>query len=400
LPFVLVFASYYAILDDGCPVLAETSMTSNFRNLLNDPLCAYADIEKRVYEATTPVFLLCCASSGVSDIEGISAAGVSAADRRLTPAIDAEALLLGRPLSAKALPVSPKGIVSPVVLTRACLQLSGINATVIDCGSFVRPAVDHMTVGDVPARCPSTGQALTIEVVERLFDIGLAEGARLSRHHDCLLIGECVPGGTTTALGVLAATGLPVTGLVSSSLPVANHSAKQHLIGLGLKSAGHSPEYYLANPLAAVAAAGDPMQAFVTGMALAAAKRVPVVLAGGSQMLAVQWLMQCMIRAGFKDNVMGRLLVATTKWVAFDASAQAVALAKLTDAMFVASCPDFLKSRHEGLRAYEEGNVKEGVGAGAAMWIAHLRGHEAPDIMTAIDNSYDLMVMGNCAKLS
>jgi NaMN:DMB phosphoribosyltransferase len=45
------------------------------------------------------------------------------------------------------------------------------------------------------------------------------------------------------------------------------------------------------------------------------------------------------------------------------------------------------------LRVYEEGNVKEGVGAGAAMMLARAAGGATPEqIQSAIDDTYDELV--------
>ena len=49
-----------------------------------------------------------------------------------------------------------------------------------------------------------------------------------------------------------------------------------------------------ADPLAVIAAVGDPMQIAVAGMAIAASQHRPVLLAGGTQMLAVHALMQAL----------------------------------------------------------------------------------------------------------
>jgi NaMN:DMB phosphoribosyltransferase len=82
-------------------------------------------------------------------------------------------------------------------------------------------------------------------------------------------------------------------------------------------------------------------------------------------------------------------VVATTKWVAFDPGARSAELASLLSAPYVAACPDFTHSIHPGLQAYEEGNVKEGVGAGAAMLLAHIAGNfTESQIVDAIDGTY------------
>jgi NaMN:DMB phosphoribosyltransferase len=60
---------------------------------------------------------------------------------------------------------------------------------------------------------------------------------------------------------------------------------------------------------------------------------------------------------------LNNIMVATTKWVAHDQWAETAKLARLVDAPFVASHFALTESCHAGLRAYEEGHVKEGVGS-------------------------------------
>ena len=225
-------------------------------------------------------------------------------------------------------------------------------------------------------------------------------GAKLAGQHDALIIAECVPGGTTTALGLMLALGLSVNGCVSGSLPLLNHQIKSDIVSAGLKAAGYQFEQYRQSPLLAVSAVGDPMQAFAAGAALAASQQIPVMLGGGSQMLAVNALINAICSAKSIDSPSQSILVATTKWVAFDPFARSTELAQMSQSCFGACRPDFQQSRHKGLRAYEEGNVKEGVGAGAAMTIANLRKFAALEILTAIDNQYDQMVLGKHAHMS
>lgn len=345
-------------------------------------------------------FLLAIGSTESSDVPGISAAGATAEMRRMTPAFDAEALVLGRTSSGERVPVSPTGIVSPVVVTRAALGFLDCDTVVVNCGSFVAPAVGCITAGTTVARCLSTGQALEHSHVERLFRCGFESGLELRDRYEYLVVGECVPGGTTTALAVLKGLGYDADRLLSSSLPEANHQLRERLVNQGLERAGLYRDGCRVNrtreilPLEAVAACGDPMQPFVAGLALSASATVPVILAGGSQMLAVWALISEIAYRDGMDLVSRSLAVITTKWVAFDRSAGIRRLAELVAAPFAASCPSFAKSRHSGLRAYEDGHVKEGVGAGGAMAAAYLIGNADPDsLVEAVDASYDQLVL-------
>ena len=59
--------------------------------------------------------------------------------------------------------------------------------------------------------------ALSQEEVRKAVEYGRIIGRFLGASTDCLVVGESVPGGTTTALGVLV--GFSVNALVSSSMP-------------------------------------------------------------------------------------------------------------------------------------------------------------------------------------
>ncbi|HEY9772196.1 MAG TPA: TIGR00303 family protein [Planktothrix sp.] len=340
-------------------------------------------------------FFLCLGATETSDRDDISAAGATPEMRRLTAAIDAEALVAGKTISHPTLPVSPRGIVSPVVITRACLELLDIDVAVVDCGTFAPPAVHALRAGDKVAKCVSTGQALLLDDVASLFARGKSVGREDSHECDFVVVAECVPGGTTTAMGVLTALGWDVGDVLSSSLPQSNHGARRKLVIDGLKRSGWALEELQKHPFSAVAAVGDTMQPFAAGLAIGAGEHVPVILAGGSQMLAVFALIQAFQATLPTTFVKASSLpvVATTKWVAFDPTAKTGELSVRIGAPYLASAPNFQHSRHPGLRVYEEGNVKEGVGAGAAMMLARAAGGATPEqIQSAIDDTYDELV--------
>jgi uncharacterized protein (TIGR00303 family) len=371
-------------------------------------------------------FCVCRGSTRTSDMEGVSAAGATPTDRRLTPGYDAEALMLGRTSKGASLPVSPAGIVSPVVLTRACLGLTVAKTSVVDCGTHYSPEVAKAVAGNRVAECLSSGTAMPLEHVMQLYSFGMELGRKHSERANLLVLSECVPAGTTTAMALLTGLGYETMGCLSSSMQRTDHHARWQLVERGLIGSGlkelivcGDPAKTLANlkdPLRVVAAMGDPMQPVVAGMAAAASASIPVVLAGGSQMLAVYALVKAIsladsgdaneIASGtdektrpFKGEIVRTLLnnigVITTKWVAFDPNARVPDLAAAIEAPFACSMPNFSRSRHPGLRAFEQGHVKEGIGAGASMALAHLSaGCDEEKIIATIDDTYDHMVHG------
>lgn len=343
-------------------------------------------------------FVLMLGSTRLSDLPGFSAAGAGPEAIRDTPAIDARALL-GLLKPGECLPVSPSGVTSPVVLTRAALSFINHNKLIVDCGTFNRADAGEIILAGGPAASPEEGEALSAETVENLYAAGKNQAGQL-HDQELVVLAECVPGGTTTALGVLTALGYDAHKLVSGSHQRPDHNLKRDLISRGLRAAAKKHDRTEAQlteligdePLKAVSMVGDGMQAFACGFLSERDNRGGLtVLAGGSQMLAVYALARAVAANGSPS--LNSTIVATTKWVADDTGADTKALAELVGAPFAASYPDFSKSAHAGLRAYEEGNVKEGVGAGAAMLLAHLMGQaDEETLMTVIDSYYEALI--------
>jgi uncharacterized protein (TIGR00303 family) len=213
-------------------------------------------------------------------------------------------------------------------------------------------------------------------VVHRLFQSGLAWGDRLgnANRHRYLILGECVVGGTTTALAVLSALGWSVNGMVNSSHPTCNHQQKQAVVAKGLHHLHHRAmtDSVRKDPLSLVGGVGDPVQVTIAGMLLAASRFCPVMLAGGTQMLAIAALAEAIATTHNIAWHPHHLLVGTTRWVTDDPTGNTVGLASLLQCPLVSSQLSFAESTYPALRAYEQGFVKEGVGAGGCAIASHL----------------------------
>jgi len=297
-------------------------------------------------------------------VPGISAAGQTAADRLRTAIADGEVLTYGyAPFTP--LPTLAAGI-SPAVLTHGLITPLGITPVLLNSGLPLMPRVSTVPLGDTPARCVSTGQALAARVVRSLWQQGWRWGETLARGRNYLILGECVVGGTTTAQAVLTGLGYHVDGMIGSSHCHGPVNLKTALVRRGLEHL--SPE---ALPWEVVAAVGDPMQVVAAAMALAASHHGGVLLGGGCQMLAVYALARAWAGAEGWPWHPHRMAIATTPWVIQDASAAIITLGELIDAppLLAATCT-FGGARHPALRAYAQGFVKEGVGLGAALVLA------------------------------
>ena len=314
-----------------------------------------------------PLFILVIGSTETALIPGISAAGQNIEQLKHTPALDADFLVTKADEFKKTLPVSPSGIPSPVILSKAIIELMGLDVSIIDVGAFVKPEKVHIDLNMGPAQCLTTGLALGPVKTSFLFQKGEKLGLNLS-NYPYVIIGECVPGGTTTALSVLCSLEINAFDLVSSSFPEGNHMWKNQTVKDALLNNSEKFSSIKKNPLKAIEYFGDPMQAFVCGFIKGAQKaNLPVMLAGGSQMLAVYYVSKLLTGFNPYDTV-----VATTSWITNDKNAKTKRLAELVSSPLLSSNVNFKESKHKGLFAYEEGHIKEGVGAGGLMVAADI----------------------------
>ena len=349
--------------------------------------------------------LLLLAATDTAAVPGISAAGASPQARLGTAAADAELLLLGPGgRRCHALPPLPAGV-SPALISHVVLSQLGLleRTQVLDLGCAIAAAVPHLRLPGLesagPARCLSTGQALASARVAALVQRGSAWGRRWDPAEP-LLLAECVPGGTTTALAVLEGLGVAASGLVSGSLRQPAHGLKSALVAQGLAAAGFekaelaavADPLAFAEPLNVLAALGDPMQAFAAGLVGAAALRgAPVLLAGGSQMAAVLALALALAEPGQRPALADRLVVATTAWVAEEAGSNLALLLERIGARWqVRPRLEVAALRFHGcssaaLRDYERGYVKEGVGAGGLALLWQLAGRQPGALAEACD---------------
>ncbi|WP_026104077.1 nicotinate mononucleotide-dependent phosphoribosyltransferase CobT [Anabaena sp. PCC 7108] len=331
------------------------------------------------YRGSSPVFACILGFTETGLLPGISAAGLTPEDRKYTACADAEFLYYGAEHQPEfALPPLSAGA-SPVLISRAVVAALNIPVYLFNAGLLNIPTVPMIDLGGSPAKCLSTGAAMEIATVKHLLKQGLLWGSRLSAEisNGYVILSECVVGGTTTALAILSGLGIDAAGKVNSSHPICNHEQKWALVQTGLKKIQNPID-----PLQLVAAVGDPMQVVVAGMAIAASRRCGVLLAGGTQMLAVYALIQAIAQTYSLTWQPEAIVVGTTRWVAEDPTAATVDLAlslgkKTTNQgetipPLLATKLSFADSHYPQLQAYEQGFVKEGVGAGAACIAAYL----------------------------
>jgi uncharacterized protein (TIGR00303 family) len=350
----------------------------------------YAFIEK--IKGRNPLFVCVVGSTETAKIPGLSAAGKHPELTDYTPAADVELLLLGSCKCIKGVPVTPEGIPTPALVTMSALNLADIPLLVVSGGVKIKPHVPYLDLGGKPGGDIRTGKA--VENAEEILFRAKIAGENLSKVADYLVVGESIPGGTTTALGVLLAMGIDAKGKVSSSMPNNPHELKIKTVEEGLKAAKVEFGALAGNPLKAVSCVGDPMIPAFAGLVLGAAHKLPVLMAGGTQMGAVLAVVKAL-----NPHVLNNVAIGTTRWVIADKNADLKGIiAQIADIPILAADLDFSRSRFWGLKAYEAGVVKEGVGAGgsAIAAIAKSKGRISKTaLLEEIERNYEQLVVAS-----
>ena len=380
-----------------------------------------------------PFFLLLISGTELIKYPGISAAGESHEALRYTAKLDAEFVtgddVILSPRSGREdpayqnissstgslrpfqglkmthLPVSPHGIVSPALISKACLSLLEAEILILDLGAHEKPDCDYISIRKNPSGDISAENAFSLEEAQSLYSRGQEflemeihqHGFNPEKHN--LIIAECLVGGTTTALGLITGLGYECFNMISSSFPDGNHGLKKDLVSKGLKRVlSEQKDFALqvkAEPLIASAALGDALQPFSTGIAATALKQnLQITLAGGTQMLAIKTLIDAKLKNKF-SNINELITIATTPWVVNDKSANFTKLMNMLSPGTKLEVPDIEKvlanqkleaevkrlsqeklkqelSLESILELYKQGHVKEGVGLGAMLssWLS------------------------------
>ena len=323
--------------------------------------------------AVDPVFVCTIGTTETSLIPGLSGAGATPELTEYTPAADTELMVLGHVECMEEIPqtvVGKAAAPTPAMLTKASLEIADIPFTIVDAGCKIKPHIECNRLGNEYGRDIRTGRGVVnpLEIYENARELG----AELARRHPMLIIGESIAAGTTTALGVLRALNYDANEKVSGSMPHNPHDLKTQVVDEGLKNAGLNPETDDIDGLQAIGAVGDPILAAVSGLVLGADGHIPIILAGGTQMAAV-----CAVVKSIKPSFdFSRINLATTVYVVGDETADLLGLVKQIDEDITVHAvdPKFEESTHEGLKNYLDGFVKEGAGAGGAMFTALARG--------------------------
>jgi len=311
-------------------------------------------------------FILCASVTKTCEIEGITQAGIPGMIP-LTPTLDAEFISTGKVFSLGELAETPTGVPTPALITRATHNLTPFSTIeIFDLGLVTKPK--NCTLHNFyiePSEAINRGAGID---AQEIFAKGRAAGKSYELKGNYLILGESTPAGTTTATASALALGYDLKDDFSSSFLHVPNSIKNQTIESALALLNDDMSNF--EKLGIVS---DNMLLFCAGFILEASRRFHIVLAGGTQMAA-----SLLIADALREDLLMRvkdenITLATTQWVANDKNSNIShileQLSYKPHAIYTTF--SFEKSEIPILHKYDEGEAKEGVGAGAALAYAN-----------------------------
>ena len=325
-------------------------------------------------------FLLGASVTRTCEIEGITQAGIPG-KIPLTPTLDAEFITTQKLFSMPELAETPSGVPTPAIITRAVENITAFSSVeILNLGLDVIPEQTQLHNFDIkPSQSITKGADID---AKDIFAKGMAFGRSYELKGSYLILGESTPSGTTTASTTALALGFSCENDFSSSFLNVPTDIRSKTINDSLSLINDEM-----NNFEKLSLVSDNMLIFCAGFLLEASRRFHVVLAGGTQMAA------CLLVAdALREDVLMRLkaeniTLATTGWVVNDTSSDIKHILEQLSYTPHAIYTEFSFANAEIpiLKKYDEGEAKEGVGAGGALTYASSNGVTNQELLDAIE---------------
>jgi len=339
----------------------------------------FTDTESQLPQGKADFLLAACVTK-TCEIEGITQAGIPGMIP-LTPTLDAEYITNAKVFSLGELAETPTGVPTPALITRATHELNPFSTIeILDLGLQTQPQNCTLHHFEIKAS-QSIDRGAGIDAKE-IFAKGMAFGKSYELKGNYLILGESTPAGTTTAAASALALGYDCEDDFSSSFLNVPNDIKSKTINAALSLVNEDMSNF--EKLGIVS---DNMLLFCAGFIVEASRRFQIVLAGGTQMAA------CLLIADkVREDILKRVkhenvILATTQWVAKDTNSNIQhileQLSYTPNALYTTF--SFANAEIPILKKYDEGEAKEGVGAGAALGYAKANSLSNEELLRQIE---------------
>jgi len=327
-------------------------------------------------------FMLALSNSKTANIAGITQAGIPGMIH-LTPTLDSEFVCTGEVRSLENIAETPKGVPTPALITRAVHLLAPYGRVeLLNLGLEIEPKVEYFKLHNFdihPSQNIAKGAGIDAQEV---FQKGVAFGQAYECQDEYIILGESVPSGTTTAMATAIGLRYKVKECFSSSFKEVPNDIREKTLKLALSHIAEKDDIFQI-----LSKVSDNMLIFNAGFILGLNNKTKIVLAGGTQMASVLLIVDKMLKLMGGTMQSSNLALCTTKWVANDENSDIKALLELLRFPINAyySDFDFSQSEHPALKLYDEGEAKEGVGAGGALMYGFLHALSRQEITRKVE---------------
>ena len=325
-------------------------------------------------------FLLAGSVTKTCEIDGITQAGIPG-KIPYTPTLDAEFIVNEKLYSMPEIAETPSGVPTPALITRAVHNLDPFKTIeILDLGLSIKPqnTITHNFDIEV-SEAISKGAHIDAKEV---FTKGMKFGREYELKGNYLILGESTPSGTTTAAASVLALGYEAEGCFSSSFKNVPKSIREKTLNEALSLIDENMSNF--EKLGVVS---DNMLVFCAGFLLEASRRFHVVLGGGTQMATCLLIADALREDVLMQINSKNITLATTQWVAEDKNSDIKKLLSLLSYTPHAIYTElsFKDADIEVLKKYDDGEAKEGVGAGAALAYANANSQDNKSVVDAVE---------------
>jgi len=327
-------------------------------------------------------FMLALSNTNTARIEGITQAGIPGLIH-LTPTLDSEFVSTGEVRSLDNIAKTSKGVPTPALITRAIHLLYPYNnIELLNLGLEVTPQLQYFTTHNFDIT-PSESIDKNANIdAQTIFQKALEFGQNYKCENDYIILGESVPSGTTTAKATALGLGYDCNSMFSSSFKNVPNDIRETTITKALENISNDDDIFTV-----LGKVSDNMLIFNAGFILGLNNKIPLVLAGGTQMACVLLIVNKILEMMGGEFDTSNLSLCTTKWVIEDTNSDIKAILELLNfdinSYYVDF--DFSLSNHPALKLYDEGEAKEGVGAGGALMYGFLNGLDKLKITSKVE---------------
>ena len=252
----------------------------------------------------------------------------------------------------------------------------------LNAGCYVKPKISNIDLNGKYGEDIRSRRALDLNVSNRIYENCKIFINEMVNDYDVFIIGETIPGGTTTTMAFLAALGYECYDKVSSANKDNPKDLKRKVVEEALRNARISDRMDILEIASIVSdpfiiAASSLLEEIIRNNKYA-------ILAGGTQMASILAFLK---ERGLKIK---KTIIATTRWILEDNSSDIVSMVnEIYPIPIIASNISFKNSRFSGLKKYEEGYVKEGVGAGGIACYSYIKGIPFEKIEEEVEKEYE-----------